>query len=419
MSTTQSFSEGNRVLFIGSPEYYSGDYSFRRVKQEKIYGIVLGSNERKVYFMTAGNELVSFSHYSSFLNPKNAVFAIQKKDLVLIPENEYKMYEELHLAHEEQIKQEKQALRNSVFQPSKESYMNRTFLFEDKQKLNTNHNYAVLGKLLKIDSETTVFEGRYKNFRPQCCAFTKATEDVDVYIPEIWLNYYGYTAYDLVEWCKFLKKCEFGFDFEFHGLGQLHTLFEGDANNQQGFVEDYQIDNLASVIYPKGMDGFYRVILKGDASYKMHTYMRFICLRYIYNHAYWTIPGHAMQIKKALGATVTHWQALLLAHLHRPFFGYYNLVSQHDYDPGKKRLSPEDPEVSNIFAIGMNYDRHVNPFQKPETIVSKLKSTDKMNPTFEYFTNILKREELNKFFDNKDYVGLYKYVLLATKAKNK
>lgn len=408
-----AFKAGSRVLFVGDPTHYGSSHILTHFKEKRIYGEIGDSAMRTKYYAVPSSEVVSFNHE---LATKIGAFCMASSYLKEIPEEEYPLYDELLAKEKVEYANIIGAMKALCYNPSKVSFMNRTFNFSDKQDMQTNHNYVCTGVW---DEKTGNFDGALgaRNYRPQCCSFTKTPYDLNIFTPATWINYYGYTVYDLVEWMKFLGKCGIGFKYDYFGVGRLDESFKAN-----GVVEtDEHYENIAfgkfqTSIYPKGMSGFHRITVKGDRTYSMHTYLRFICLRYIYNNQYWTIPGHAMQIKKALGGLVTHWEALLMAHLHQPFHGYYALVSGIDRDPKSAEilLKSGDP-LTNI----ANCDRHVDPFQSVETIMQKLQTSGKMNDSFAYLINTLTRVELDKFFAAKDYLGLYKYVKSSIAAKKK
>lgn len=403
---------GERVLFTGDPAIWSSHQLLPHFKEKNIYGVVCDERERSSYYAQSDQELVEFRHS---LGNKMGKLCLGRSTMELIPEDKYAEYDAIKAQDERNAELLFDEIKALSYNPSKESHMNRTFNFVDRQSVNTNHNYACTGVW---DKKKGTFELENKNYRPQCCAFTKTMKDVDIYVPTVWLNYYGYTIYDLVEWMKFLSKCEIGFQYEYMGIGTLAETFKSNVSaTDEGYYENISLGKYQSFIYPKGMNGFHRILLGGDREFKMYTYLRFICLRYIYNHQYWTIPGHAMQIKKSLGKLVTHWEALMMAHLHQPFYGYYCLASQTDRDPNKDYLDLKEGQI--MATTKTNYDRHVDVFQSREAILEKLKTSEKMNETFSYLKDVLNREELNKFFAAKDYLGLYKYLLSKKVAQEK
>lgn len=409
--------ENQRVVFTGDSGKY-GAYKavYDHFKTSRIYGTIQGAKKRESYYVSPQHELIAFGH--SLNRNIGGIVSVLRTDIQVIPEEQYAEYEQLLKDDEAACLARVEELKSRIHNPAKVSFMKRKFNFDDKQEIRSNLNFARLGTW---DKKNDTFQEYQRNFRPSCCAFTKTTHDVDVYIPAVWLNYYGYTVYDLVEWCKFLSKCGIGFDYEYFGLGRLDELFKSNVTsnaggNEEGFFESFNFGKNASSITPRGMDGYHKIIIKGAPS-NMHTYLRFICLRYIYNHQYWTIPGHAMQIKKALGATVTHWQALLMAHLHQNYHGYYSLVQQNDRNPAiAHRPLRRGEEAQNIY--NLNTDKHVDIFQTVESTMSRLRGASTMNGSFQYVYNLY-RPEFDKFFADQDWVGLYKYLVLKKAEEEK
>ncbi len=405
MNTTVN-EKTQRVVFTGNPLDYGNNTFLKFFKEYKVYGVVASVEVQKRHHTPPNYTLVEFSKAFPESSRYFGIQMFELKDVTFLEESAYSESDRLAEVAINVLKAHKTSLPIKCKTEATVSYMDRTFKFEDRQDLETNHSYAMVG--------TWRDDGKWENiqrqYRPSCCAFTKMTNDLKIWIPKIWLNYYGYTTYDLVEWLKFLSKAVDGFKYEFLGEELLDKDFENSIPEKDlagGLYEDVGVGVYGSSIYQKGLNGFLALRIKGS-QYRMETYMRFICIRYMYNQKYWNIPGHAMQIKRALGAAVTHWEALLLAHLAVDYYGYYCFVNQKSLDPREPGKTTSDP--ANYFGADMNHDLYVDPYQPQSEVTRKLKEgVQSMNGSFRYLVNRYSRQELDKFFAKSDWKGLYKY----------
>jgi len=198
-------------------------------------------------------------------------------------------------------------------------------LVNTKTMLSTNANFVIVGKADK--DLTKIVEGNLNNMAAACCAFTRNVRDMDIYIPKLWVRYYGYNEKDIVRWLKFLEGCEIGFTANYMGESECLNGYNKDGGRLVGFTApfgDSLLINLKGKIcsYVIDDDKFYRVMLKAG-SHSNISYLHFICVRYLYNLKYWNIPVTAMQIKYKLKDKITNLQALLMAHNREAYYNYY------------------------------------------------------------------------------------------------
>jgi hypothetical protein len=400
---------GDRVIVVGFNTVVGETFVRSFLRERKVYGIVLGEEVRVRKYVGASSEVIDFTKVikDHFKNELLNEYSFSMKHLKVLDPKDYAEYD----LYAEQANDYMTAHMKTVENLEKlplptESYMNRSFVHKDINLLSTKLNCVAEGEWNKDDN---TFKNDRIAYLVTCCAFTKTKHDLEVYIPELWLRYYKYTMYDLGEWLKFLAKCGIGFEYVLCGPSKLHNVFYENFEKpiDDGYYKKVSPKALGSLMYPNGPSGYIKLRMKGCKDDPMITYLRFICLRYIYNQAYWTIPGHAMQIKRSLGNAVTYWQALLMAHLYKTYDGYYSLANQHDFDPQK----PYQADRAFPFSTSSNYDRHINPFQSREDVFKRLNTPlASMNRAFSYSCDAFKREDLNKFFIEKDYVGLFKYI---------
>ena len=224
-----------------------------------------------------------------------------------------------------------------------------------------NYNFVEVGT---IDAEKGFNPSSFLS-KQQCCSFTKTKQDLRVYIPKIWVNTLGYSEINILTYLEFLKKCEINFDYTYEGLKELpiSAPLSVPLNSLEDDKFFYEMGNSADVktiyrIVPKKEEFYSIVIRRGNSS--METYLKFICVRYLYNNQYWSIPATAIQIKDALKDKITHLQAFLMAHMRYDYYEYYSLIFK-----------------------GMI----VNIFQDPSYFLGKLEDGNDMNNSFEYKKN--------------------------------
>lgn len=406
--------ENARVRLLRQDEYYGTTHTAFFAKNN-IYGTVMSDQYHTDSW--AGDKTSYLSFKIEGMNLEDH-YRVRTCNLEVIPRDEYEKYDELHAIGAKLITEHHNNFMGIMTMPNPTVNFNfRKFNYSDLNLLSTCTNCIELGNWDRSDGRN-VFHVHNAVHEAVCCSFTKTTNDLQVYIPKLWLNYYGYLVYDLVEWLKFLKQCEIGFDYEFFRDATLSDNFNDkldtpetiEFNKARGACNGeytYRINpgDYESTIVPTGHEGYHMVRMKGSDN-KYETYLRFICLRYIYNHQYWTIPGHAMQIKQALGEEVTHWQALLMAHLHHDYHYYYSFGLQKPFDPKKAhKVDKED-----AWCASNNYSRYIYPFQDPKTLLERVRKGIGMNMSIDYICDAYLQEELDKFFQAKDYVGLYWYL---------
>jgi hypothetical protein len=193
------------------------------------------------------------------------------------------------------------------------------YLITSKNYLDTNLNFIKLYNH-GVTEDKNPKGGGTPYVDARCCSLTRTTAAPLIYIPKIWMSYFGYNLIDLNAWLRFLGYCKIG--FKAHYLGE-ETLGKGfGVDNIQTRVPVMTNNNLISSPDTE----CYKVLLEPGSTSGL-TYMRFILIRYIYNSQYWTIPAMAMQIKKGLKTAITHWEALLIAHLMQDFYAYYALMA--------------------------------------------------------------------------------------------
>jgi len=364
--------EGQRVLFKGDISKYGSDYQI--ICDKKISGLLANSQEKAKYYCGSPDyALVIYTKVAPFLKIKTQL--IKWEDIDEVPDS----YQEFNNLFEKEISVRVAKFQSLYKTESTTSYKDHTFFWEDKGYFSTIYNYADKGGELI--------------YLQQCCAFTRTTLPVQIWIPKIWLNLYEYSEADILKWFAFLKNA-IGYECEWLKDCDLSQGFVSKVNNKTGITEAPSTDPMRILsVYQNGLTGFSSVKFKASTECYL-TYLNFICLRYLYNDSYWNIPGLAMQIKDALGDRVSCWEALLMAHLYKQYDGYYCLVQ-------------------NQFTSELDKTVVVNPFQKKGDVFTKLTTTwqnKSMNTSFEYIRGKVNTTILTEFFKKQDYVGLYNYL---------
>lgn len=363
---------GDRVLIKSSA---NKNAVIQTAIKEKLFGTIQLMNYK---YMKDMSQITLFNGIRDWL---------YDKELIVIEKAEYSKYEKI--AEDYKGLAEK---RLNILLKDIEKTPTKVLDFTHKEKkLQTNINFFSTGQI----KEGGVFNVWENTFFEECAQNTKTSDDLCVYIPRIWVNHMGYSIVELKAWLRFLSKCEIGFAYTYDGIVKtpddiIEEINEGDVYKDKYELGGFNKNTLKGEIVP--LNNWYQVTIKGNE--EMLTYLRYICLRYIFNHKYYSIPGTAMQIKKALGRKVTYLQALLMAHLRR------------NYD--------------NYFSISNEYVNHnINPFQDTKIALRKLRDSEyddyederdqDMNTAWEY-SDKYSRKELDKFFKEQDWEGLFNYI---------
>lgn len=200
----------------------------------------------------------------------------------------------------------------------------KDYFIKNRDYLDTNLNFCMVissGLLEKNNFDVTKLlpEQKQKAYvAASCCSFSRTPEDILIYIPKIWLNYFGYNLIDLKSWFNFLEGCEIEFNGIILGERTLEEAFGSRAN------EYIRMNSDNRNIYYSKKEECYEVFLKGD-KHSWITYLRFILIRFLYSSMYWNIPLIAMKLKKNL-PKLTNWECLLIAHCNENYDSYYSLI---------------------------------------------------------------------------------------------
>lgn len=383
--------ESQRVLF-SKHKALTAEGFIKELGIHDIYGVVATAELRKKYYCPAPYTVILYENIPSVTYSPLAL----PQELTLIEEKDYESSDKRKTDFIKSIEDKFNLIRTLYKTEPTQNYLKRDFFWKDRTFLKTNYTIAQLGAW--DQDKGTWTSSNLIQYRAACCAFTKTTQDVLVWIPKIWLNYYGYTTYDIIEWFKFLSRCEIGFEYEF--LAEYPIPKSQSCKEGESIHEVFRLGERVSELYNDGNTGFLAVRIKGHSAYAMHTYLRFICVRYLYDDEYWNIPGLAMQIKKTIGSKVSHWEALLMAHMYKWYNGYYCLTQNTISD--KKIIS------------------YVNPFQSVKDVLKKLSVSGavSMNQSFEYEKRF-SQATIEELFADKNYIGLYKYLRTIVPEKQK
>jgi len=224
-------------------------------------------------------------------------------------------------------------------------------------------------KQCKIDFQTKkITNGGYIRYKQDCCDFIKSNFDFCYYFPEVYLNFYGYTQYDLHKWLRFIKDLDIGFEYIFEGPTTLPSSF--DALMKSNFLMGKNYNIIGSAInFGKKAKFFEIYVTNGGHSWMAYMYL--LLIRYMHQETNWHIPALAMQIKHELKEKITNWEALLLAH--------YSPC----YLPTNSLINSNNSTLVDIFA------------SKTE-IITKIKQNKKMMRSFDYFGGNYRNDEYSK-----------------------
>lgn len=244
---------------------------------------------------------------------------------------------------------------NQLAAISNKKYIDKSKIFTEKLKvkhipINDRKDYNLESKLLLQTCFNTAnicvpgiikskdYKIPFANIKnTQCCSFTKTTNDIIVYIPKTWINYFGYNLSDLKAYLKFLEGCDINFKAEILDTVSFFK-YSGVMKEKKYGVLSMCTNNF----YLKSNELAYRVLIpSGKSSYL--TYLYFILVRYIYNNSYWNIPFIAMKLKKNM-PNASNWDCLLLAHSAYNYNAYYSLAGCTNLQtiiPGKEINTPK------------------------------------------------------------------------------
>lgn len=345
---------GDKVVIFNKSSRYLSKASITQLIENKVYGIV--TNIRKV---NNCNELLDISFKDSLkINHTGYDHTIESIHCKLVTDS--KEADKRNLLFNKK--------RNLLLKSVRDSFRvyeklgNRRRIITTKDIVNSqikklDYNFVELGSIINEKFIPSQFQSK-----AQCCSFTKTKQDLRVYIPKVWVNTFGYNEINILTYLEFLKKCEINFDYKYEGLKELPltsplTVPINSLEDDKFFYETNSDGDINSVnrIVPKKEEFYSIIINKGNSS--METYLKFICVRYLYNNQYWSIPATAIQIKDALKDKITYLQAFLMAHMRYPYYEYYSLI---------------------------HAELIVDIFQKPTYFLNKLGDGGNMNESFQY-----------------------------------
>ncbi|HEY1020777.1 MAG TPA: hypothetical protein VGE06_00630 [Flavisolibacter sp.] len=264
---------------------------------------------------------------------------VSENSIKLIEEKEYNSIVEARMAAIKAAEEEATRKRFAAYMTPHLPLMERdVWDLRSRWGLQTNYNFINRGR---IDINNTTGEWTFANGNQNdyaaCCSLTRTTADLKVFIPDLWLTYYGYNHEDLQRWIDFLTACGHGFNARLLPAAPMENFSRIESSDRD---EDGSrlIMNRTMLVHP--------VILKAGSAHE--TYMRFITLRYMYNRAYWNIPTLAMQLKEALGDRITPWQALMLAHLNAGYNSYYALFGGYGTGYRGTNINVIMPTANNL-----------------------------------------------------------------------
>ena len=112
-------------------------------------------------------------------------------------------------------------------------------------------------------------------------------EDIYVYIPKLWLKYFGYNLGYLRRYLNFLKRCDIDFNYEYLGEKSVEELYRVNCKGNNNYP--FNSLNLEKENLYLPLDSNFHIVKIEKTNNSLHTYMHFCLLRYIYNHQYWKL----------------------------------------------------------------------------------------------------------------------------------
>jgi len=363
-------------------------------RTKKIYGIVLSAI---CPVGMAGYNSTNWSISVQFLKDSNyqKTYNVKQADLEIVSTKDLEKLKKITEEYLKDFGKKDEGLISALKTPAKGDYSKidvNANLFEKFNKiLLTNRVFAcktqIDWKTGKHNSDWTSVEGKQDcGWYACCCDYLKTTKDVIFYIPEYYLNLYGYTVYDLHKWLQFLENCQIDFNYILEGECTFPEQYKYRlSDTERHSKEPYSLYLHTNEIRPNLNTKFIEIKMKNPGA-AWHNHLHVICLRYIHSQWHWFIPALAMQIKDALGKKVSNWEALMMAHFH------------------KDMLQTNDRSLTYR-------NKFHNCFVSPKTIVTNIISNSSMQRSFVYIES--RNKDLPKcqeFIEKKDFEGLYNFI---------
>lgn len=375
MSDKCKYKAGDKLVLTGVSSVFGATSSMLDIIDKKLVGVVNGTGTH--YLGGTRYIQITYRDTAPIIPQAHAVVITDEDTVRRATKDDEKHTLEIIKAHNVEVEKIVKTLRKP-----REGYTTRKVVHPALDPLQVMRNAVILGSW---DQANNTFKSY--SFYPNtsvCCSFTNNLYDMEIYIPKIWLDAHQYSQADILSYLTFLTKCEIGFEYSFEGLKSLPKTLQGVVKPLPEMEYEYVKENPKTFSLIPYEKDYYCIRIKGDNKTSRISYMRFILVRYLYNTQYWSIPVTAMQIKRTLGAKVTHWEALMIAHLRKHYYNYYCLVANNG-----------------------NYI--CNPFQTPESVLKALRSgKTSMNTSFQYVNaSGLKNPITEKMFEKKQYLEIY------------
>jgi hypothetical protein len=150
-----------------------------------------------------------------------------------------------------------------------------------------------------------------------CIGCANTTENITTWIPTEHTNFFGYSRSKIEEYVQF-----------------LNDMFLAEVISIKGFNVSINEANIikANKIEAKAEENlhnndFTNIVVKGSKENTFATYVRFVCLRYLYDQEYAHIPRICLFLRKKMPKQVTNWHILIMAHTYRFTGPHYGLLS--------------------------------------------------------------------------------------------
>lgn len=215
----------------------------------------------------------------------------------------------------------------------------------DYPKHNLNYIYPV------IRVEDKLFKDKTREIT-DCCKYfgtNHSCQDIDVIIPQDWINFMGYSEEIVVKWIEFIKNI---------GLPSA-PIYVG-----KGTRPDHRPFKLGSINHSFIQTNSYYYVNIPATEYPTLNYLMFLLVRYLYLHQYNNIPGLCLQLKN--NTYLSNWTILMLVHSARYYDSTYGLTEM--------RI------LRDAFTIPILYSSE----NDPTNYFKKLITTTSVNNSFKY-----------------------------------
>ena len=257
----QELKQNDRVLI--NPEGVLRTYAdtrFGEFRKRRIYGILQSGALTKKH-VEGGYKLEEYNLSVSFLNSQ-VVYNIKQSDLILPPKEEYEKSKQVSQEYVAELFKLDYENAKKFGIPAKGTYseinVNRNISYGTNNPKRVLTQY-VFGNRCSIDFRNgKITDNATPGYMLDCCDPLKDRYDINFFLPLYYLNYYGYTVYDVHKWLQFLENCNIGFKYILEGEVGLPDIYKPYIQDKK-CEEEYLFLPTNSIVYPTNKSKFLEI----------------------------------------------------------------------------------------------------------------------------------------------------------------